>query len=114
MTKALRTTSAKAPSSSATSIATTCAAWPTPCGGDPRRLEKLITEFPRIGPTGAQIFCREAQAVWPWLRPYFDRKALDGAKKAGLPTDPGRLAKLVPGDDSARLAAALVRRSSQR
>ncbi|WP_370937822.1 endonuclease [Amycolatopsis sp. cg13] len=82
--------------------------------GDPQRLEKLITEFPRIGPTGAQIFCREAQAVWPWLRPYFDRKALAGAKKAGLPTDPKRLAKLVPGDDSARLAAALVRRSLQR
>lgn len=81
--------------------------------GDPQRLEKLITEFPRIGPTGAQIFCREAQAVWPWLRPYFDRKALDGAKKAGLPTDPKRLAKLVPGDE-ARLAAALVRRSLQR
>ncbi|MGV9300907.1 endonuclease [Amycolatopsis sp. NPDC003676] len=81
---------------------------------DPQRLEKLITEFPRIGPTGAQIFCREAQAVWPWLRPYFDRKALAGAKKAGLPTDPKRLAKLVPGDDSARLAAALVRRSLQR
>lgn len=82
--------------------------------GDPRRLEKLVAEFPRIGPTGAQIFCREAQAVWPWLRPYFDRKALAGAKKAGLPTDPKRLAKLVPGDDSARLAAALVRRSLQR
>lgn len=81
--------------------------------GDPQRLEKLITEFPRIGPTGAQIFCREAQAVWPWLRPYFDRKALDGAKRAGLPTDPKRLAKLVPGDE-ARLAAALVRRSLQR
>ncbi|ATY11895.1 endonuclease [Amycolatopsis sp. AA4] len=82
--------------------------------GDPRRLEKLLAEFPRIGPTGAQIFCREAQAVWPWLRPYFDRKALDGAKKAGLPTDPDRLAKLVPGEDSARLAAALVRRSLRR
>ncbi|WP_116205190.1 endonuclease [Amycolatopsis circi] len=82
--------------------------------GDSRRLEKLIAEFPRIGPTGAQIFCREAQAVWPWLRPYFDRKALDGAKKAGLPADPKRLAKLVPGDDSARLAAALVRRGLQR
>lgn len=82
--------------------------------GDPQRLEKLVAEFPRIGPTGAQIFCREAQAVWPWLRPYFDRKALDGAKKAGLPTDPKRLVKLVPGDDSARLAAALVRRSLQR
>lgn len=82
--------------------------------GDPQRLEKLITEFPRIGPTGAQIFCREAQAAWPWLRPYFDRKALDGARKAGLPADPERLAKLVPGDDSARLAAALVRRSLRR
>ncbi|WP_409180945.1 endonuclease [Amycolatopsis sp. VS8301801F10] len=82
--------------------------------GDPQRLEKLLTEFPRVGPTGAQIFCREAQAVWPWLRPYFDRKALDGAKKAGLPADPERLAKLVPGEDSARLAAALVRRSLQR
>ena len=78
---------------------------------DPRRLEKLVAEFPRIGPTGAQIFCREAQAVWPWLRPYFDRRALTGAQKAGLPTDPGRLAKLVPGEDQARLAAALVRRS---
>ncbi|WP_275292232.1 endonuclease [Amycolatopsis sp. La24] len=82
--------------------------------GDPRQLEKLLAEFPRIGPTGAQIFCREAQAVWPWLRPYFDRKALAGAKKAGLSTDPKRLAKLVPGEDSARLAAALVRRSLQR
>ncbi|MGW7539115.1 endonuclease [Amycolatopsis sp. NPDC054798] len=82
--------------------------------GDPQRLEKLLAEFPRIGPTGAQIFCREAQAVWPWLRPYFDRKALDGAKKAGLPANPERLAELVPGDDLARLAAALVRRSLKR
>ncbi|WP_020659569.1 hypothetical protein [Amycolatopsis benzoatilytica] len=81
---------------------------------DPRRLEKLLAEFPRIGPTGAQIFCREAQAVWPWLRPYFDRRALDGAEKAGLPSDPEQLAKLVPGDELARLAAALVRRSFQR
>jgi len=81
---------------------------------DPRRLEKLLAEFPRIGPTGAQIFCREAQAVWPWLRPYFDQRALTGAKKAGLPTDPRRLAKLVPDGQLARLAAALVRRSFQR
>ncbi|WP_406631105.1 endonuclease [Amycolatopsis sp. WGS_07] len=82
--------------------------------GDPQRLEKLLTEFPRIGPTGAQIFCREAQAVWTWLRPYFDRKALDGAKKAGLPANLDRLAELVPGNDLARLAAALVRRGLQR
>ncbi|GAA4552223.1 endonuclease [Amycolatopsis samaneae] len=82
--------------------------------GDPRRLEKLLAEFPRIGGTGAQIFCREAQAVWPWLRPYFDRRALTGAGKAGLPTDPRRLAGLVPGHELARLAAALVRVSLRR
>ncbi|MBB4684017.1 endonuclease [Amycolatopsis jiangsuensis] len=78
-------------------------------GKDPRQLEKLVAEFPRIGRTGAQIFCREAQAVWPWLRPYFDQRALRGADKAGLPGDPRRLARLVSGDDVARLAAALVR-----
>jgi hypothetical protein len=36
---------------------------------DPTRLRTLLTEFPRIDPTGAEIFCREVQAVWPWLRP---------------------------------------------
>ena len=72
-------------------------------------LHTLITEFPRIGPTGADIFCREVQAVWPEVRPYFDRRALDGAKKLGLPTGPDKLAGLVDGSDVARLAAALVR-----
>jgi hypothetical protein len=32
----------------------------------PRRLRTLLTEFPRIGPTGADIFCREAKDIWPW------------------------------------------------
>ncbi|MEV4601839.1 endonuclease [Amycolatopsis sp. NPDC049253] len=76
--------------------------------GSPQRLKKLLTEFPRIGPTGAQIFCEEIQAVWPWVRPYFGKRALAGAKKAGLPADPEKLAGLVAGDDVARLAAALV------
>jgi hypothetical protein len=76
---------------------------------DPRRLRGLLTEFPRIGPTGAEIFSREAQAVWPWLRPYFDRRALSGAEKLGLPTKPAQLGKLVRAGDQARLAAALVR-----
>ncbi|HEV2782767.1 MAG TPA: endonuclease [Actinophytocola sp.] len=82
--------------------------------GDVGRLRQLLTEFPRIGATGAQIFCREAQAVWPWLRPYFDKRALVGAKKVGLPADPDRLAKLVSPDDQARLAAALTRVSLAR
>jgi len=81
--------------------------------GDLRRLRgddlaKHLRRFPKMGPVGVDIFCREAQAVWPELRPYLDKKTLDGAKKIGLPTDPGKLAKLA-GDDVPRLAAGLVR-----
>ncbi|REE95503.1 endonuclease [Thermomonospora umbrina] len=75
----------------------------------PDRAAELLREFPGIGPTGVDIFCREAQAVWPWLRPYFDDQALKGAERLGLPTDPKRLAEQVPDKDLARLAAALVR-----
>jgi hypothetical protein len=69
---------------------------------------------PRLGPVGADIFSREAQEVWPELRPYLDRKALDGAERIGLPADPDRLAHLVSADDLARLAAGLVRVSLDR
>jgi endonuclease III len=75
------------------------------------RIENLLQEVPRIGPAGAAIFCREAQGVWPELRPYLDERALDGAKKAGLPADADKLAALVDGEDLPRLAAALVRTS---
>lgn len=77
--------------------------------GSTGRLRGLLREFPRIGPTGAEIFCREVQAAWPWVRPFFDRRALSGAAETGLPTSAGRLAKLVEPDEHARLAAALVR-----
>ena len=76
---------------------------------DPDEVRTLLEEFPKIGPTGAEIFCREAQGVWPFLRPSFDKKALDAAKKAGLPTDPAKLADSVKPDQVALLAAALVR-----
>jgi hypothetical protein len=78
-------------------------------GRDPRRIRELLQEIPRIGPVGAEIFCREAQGLWPELRPTFDKRATRGAGKAGLPTDPGELAALVPDRDLPRLAAALVR-----
>ncbi|GAB2996969.1 hypothetical protein GCM10017788_27950 [Amycolatopsis acidiphila] len=55
------------------------------------------------------IFCREAQQVWPDLRPYFDGKARQGAERLGLPAKPDRLAELVDGGDLAAFAAALVR-----
>jgi hypothetical protein len=82
-------------------------------GGDLRKargddLAKHLRRFPRIGPVGVDIFCREAQAVWPELRPYLDKKALDGARKVGLTTEPAGLAELA-GDDVHRLGAALVR-----
>ena len=72
------------------------------------RLRAAIEAFPRIGPTGAGIFCREVQAVWPEVAPYFDDRALRAAKAHDLPEDPSRLAALVDDADVARLAAAQV------
>jgi hypothetical protein len=57
----------------------------------------LLTEFKGIGDVGADIFLREAQRAWRELRPYFDERALTSARRLDLP------------DDTARLAAALVR-----
>lgn len=82
---------------------------PQKAGRDAETARGLLQEFPGIGPVGADIFCREAQAVWLWLRPTFDPVALKGAERLGLPTDPKRLAELVDDRDLARLAAALVR-----
>jgi thermostable 8-oxoguanine DNA glycosylase len=77
--------------------------------GDAGRAERLIQEVKGIGPTGAAVFLREVQGVWPWLRPYLDERARAGARRVGLPDDGARLAELVPADDLARFAAALVR-----
>lgn len=81
--------------------------------GDPAAVKKLLQEFPRIGPTGADIFCREVQQVWPGLRPQIDAKVRAGARKAGMPTNADDLAALVAGDDLARFTAALVRLDHQ-
>lgn len=75
----------------------------------PRDVLRRLQEFPGIGPTGAAIFAREVQGVWPVMAPLFDKKALDGARKLGLPEDPETLASLVRQDDLPRLASALVR-----
>lgn len=81
---------------------------------DVGRAKELLRKFKGIGPTGTDIFCREAQAVWPWLRPYLDDLALKGADRLGLPTDLKRLADLVPERDLSRLASALVRAARDR
>lgn len=82
---------------------------PQKVGHNADTAREMLQEFPGIGPVGAEIFCREAQAVWLWLRPSFDAVALKGADRLGLPTDPKRLAELVDDRELARLASALVR-----
>jgi endonuclease III len=89
-------------------------------GGDLRKLRDragreagavrgLLRQVPGLGPVGADIFLREAQAVWPELVPYVDAKVLRAAERLGLPDDPEALARLVPDDEMAVFAAALVR-----
>ena len=88
-------------------------------GGDLRRLRDAargtdevldrLQDFPGIGPTGAAIFVREVQGVWPQVAPFFDEKTLDGADRVGLPRSAQRLAELVDTPGLPRLAAGLVR-----
>lgn len=86
-------------------------------GGDLRRLgesrdvgtvKALLKEFKGIGDTGADIFLREVQDTWTWVRPYFDERARSTAETLGLPGDPAELQRLA-GGHTAALAAALVR-----
>ncbi|WP_405817975.1 endonuclease [Streptomyces sp. NBC_00838] len=79
--------------------------------GDIKVLRRLLQDLPGIGPVGADIFLREAQAVWPEVAPYFDTKALRGAERLGLGTDTAALARLAGDAGPAALAAALVRAS---
>lgn len=76
--------------------------------GDAAKAATLLQRFKGIGATGADIFLREVQDTWTWVRPRFDDRALDAAKRLGLPTDPQELSRLATGGN-AQLAAALVR-----
>lgn len=70
--------------------------------------KRMLKTFNGIGDTGADIFLRQVQDVWIWVRPYFDDRATAAAKQLGLPTDPKKLASVAP-SSNALLAAALVR-----
>ncbi len=78
-------------------------------GGDVRRLGTLLRQVPGLGPTGATIFLREVQGIWPEAAPYIDAKAVQGAGRVDLPEDPARLARLVGGPELPPFTAALVR-----
>ena len=81
---------------------------PVRCGYDRDRSLAELQKFNGIGPTGANVFMREVQAVWPWVRPHFDERALVAAGELGLPTVPRELGELAP-HSNAQLAAALAR-----
>jgi hypothetical protein len=79
-------------------------------GGDGDRISAQLTEFPGIGPTGASIFLREVQHVWPSVVPYVDATMISGARRVGLPGDRRALGDMLcDSGEPARLAAALVR-----
>ena len=84
--------------------------------GDARGIASRLTAFPGIGPTGASIFLREVQEVWPAVAPYADARVTSGAHRVRLPADRASLEGLLSASGQpARLAAALVRVSlSQR
>jgi endonuclease III len=83
-------------------------------GGQVGRVRTLLMQFPGIGPTGADIFVREVQGVWPEYEPFLDAKVRAGGAKLHLPSSPDALAGLVDRADLPRLASALVRVSLDR
>jgi endonuclease III len=83
---------------------------PDRSSGDVDAAKRMLKRFKGIGDTGADIYLREVQDVWTWVRPYFDKRATRTAKVLGLPGDPKKLGALAP-RANARLAAALVRAS---
>jgi hypothetical protein len=78
-------------------------------GGDAAAVQRRLREIPGLGPTGAKIFCREAQAAWDELYPFCDQKAWRAAKDLGLARSVKELAGLVPPPEFPRLVAALAR-----
>jgi endonuclease III len=73
------------------------------------REHALLMQIKGIGPVGADIFLREAQAGWDELVPYVDARTRQTARELGLPGEPRRLLDLVEREEFPQLVAALVR-----
>lgn len=48
---------------------------------DVETAKRMLMMFKGIGDTGADIYLREIQDVWTWVRPYFDKRATRTARK---------------------------------
>lgn len=77
--------------------------------GDVAAMRTALKRFSGIGDVGADIYLREAQAVWDEVYPFLDGRAAKGAEQLGLPTSAQKLAELVPAADYPRLVCACVR-----
>lgn len=77
--------------------------------GDVDQLRANLTEFPGIGPVGADIFVREVQGQWPEFSPFIDSRVAAGAEALNLPKSPRALGAMVKTAELPRLASALVR-----
>ena len=82
--------------------------------GDTRRLRRELQRVPGLGPTGADIFLREVQRVWPEVAPYLDAKVMQGARRLGLPEDRAELSRLAEDEEPAAFTTALVRAARDR
>jgi endonuclease III len=78
-------------------------------GEDRGQAAELLQEFAGVGPLGAEIFLREAQTVWSWVRPYLGARAARTAKDIGVPHTARGLANALGDDDLAHISAALIR-----
>jgi hypothetical protein len=80
---------------------------------DLTRTAEALQEIPGIGPVGADIFLREVQAVWPWVRPYLGDRAQAAAQRLDLPHTAKGLARAAKTDDLAAITAALIRSAAR-
>lgn len=64
------------------------------CASEVRAAEEALTGIPGIGEVGAAVFLREVQAVWDWVGPYFDERAIEAARSLDLPASPAQLQQL--------------------
>ncbi|MCM0676833.1 hypothetical protein NCC78_19390 [Micromonospora phytophila] len=71
---------------------------------DPARERELLTELPGVDAAVADLFLREAQALWREVAPVADRRALVAARRLGLGRSADDLAGLAGSGESERLA----------
>lgn len=71
---------------------------------DPARERDLLTVLPGVDDAVADLFLREAQALWREVAPVADRRALVAARRLGLGRSADDLAGLAGSGESERLA----------